>query len=741
MRDSTIILGMVLLACVVCRGQALAPDAGPADAGTSGATAPASTTVPDAAPVTTLPPLDPNYLLQPDDVIEVVVFREPDLTTNAIVRKDGEFEMKLLGPVKVAGLSVDAATEVIRAGLAKDYLVSPRVSLSIVSYAKKKVNVLGEVRTPGLYSYPEHGTLMLSDAIAMAGGLLPTADAAHVTVRREVGNRSVVTPVDASDGAAQANTYEIEPDDAITVAVLPKRHFTVLGQINRPGDYDVADNRPIYLTDAIALAGGFTRLANPAHVVLKRTENGHETVWSSMRGRCRAAPPRSGCRSRTRTRSPCRKACFKMHAPRDSLLWAGSPLSAQVRAKDEPGASEIVCVILEKLWLIVLVAIAGFFATYGYLARQAPVYQAVGTLQVVPPVQVSPDRLIDAEPNLSTTEQLNTLVQELVRPSFLLLVANDPDVQNDLSLFPPKPDGTAYTDQEKIETLAACIRVTLLRGTLLIEVSARHTQPATAQRLCAAMLHNFVKERMENKSGSEEETYRFLLGEADRLGGVLADEERQIQKYAQLATYDAQITAQKQAIEELSQRYKDKYPAMIEARSLLRSLQDNFDAEMTRIVQADEAAGREAGRGARSRRTHYRRDAGADDRPVPGAQARHRYAAHAFRLAHRAKEPERRPAQRPDRDGGEDWRRTGAARTARVAKAGGDADWRHAGGRCARPRAGVSPERAGSLHQDGRPGRGAAGPARARCGSRTCAASWREGKELGPTSVHPISRC
>jgi succinoglycan biosynthesis transport protein ExoP len=280
-----------------------------------------------------------------------------------------------------------------------------------------------------------------------------------------------------------------------------------------------------------------------------------------------------------------------MHAPRNPLLWAASPLSAPVRGDEEPSASDILCVLLEKLWLIVLMAVAGFFVSYGYLARQAPVYQAVGSLQVVPPVQVSPDRLVDAEPNLSTAEQLNTLVQELVRPSFLLLVANDPDVQGDLSLFPPKSDGTPYTDQEKIKTLAACVRVTLLKGTLLIEVSAMHTQPATAQRLCAAMLHNFVKERMENKSGSEEETYRFLLGEADRLGGVLADEERQIQKYDQLATYDAQIAAQKQSIEELSQRYKDKYPAMIEARSLLHSLQDSFDAEMTRIVKADEAAG------------------------------------------------------------------------------------------------------------------------------------------------------
>jgi polysaccharide export outer membrane protein len=224
-------------------------------------------------------PIDPNYLLQADDVIEVTVFREPDLTTNAIVRKDGEFEMKLLGAVKVAGLSVDQATEAIRAGLAKDYLVNPHVSLSIVSYAKRKINVLGEVRTPGLYGYPEHGTLMLSDAVAMAGGFLPTADATHVTVRRGEGDHAETIEVDASAGeGTQADKFEVRPDDAITVAMLPKRHFTVLGQVNRPGTYDITDNRPVYLTDAVALAGGFTRLANPSAVILKRSQDGRETV-------------------------------------------------------------------------------------------------------------------------------------------------------------------------------------------------------------------------------------------------------------------------------------------------------------------------------------------------------------------------------------------------------------------------------------------------------------------------------
>ena len=78
--------------------------------------------------------------------------------------------------------------------------------------------------------------------------------------------------------AARATRLKSSPTTPFTVPLLPKRHFTVLGQINRPGDYDVSDDRPIYLTDAIALAGGFTRMANPAKVLLKRSENGQEQV-------------------------------------------------------------------------------------------------------------------------------------------------------------------------------------------------------------------------------------------------------------------------------------------------------------------------------------------------------------------------------------------------------------------------------------------------------------------------------
>ena len=245
-------------------------------------------------------------------------------------------------------------------------------------------------------------------------------------------------------------------------------------------------------------------------------------------------------------------------------------------------------IILEKLWLIVLVGLAGFFSAYGYLAHLAPLYQATGTLQVQPPRTEPGLRAMESgEPDLSTAEELNTLAEELVRPSFLLTVANDPALLNDPFLFPAQENGNTYTDQEKIRRLQEAVSVGLQKGTLLILVSAQHVQPATAQRICEAVLVNFVRERLESKSGSDEETYQFFLSEAERLGHALAEKEREMHKYDQLAKYDEAIAAQRALIAGLSQRYKAKYPAMIEAHTLLQSLQGTFDGEMTRLVKAE----------------------------------------------------------------------------------------------------------------------------------------------------------
>jgi len=69
------------------------------------------------------------------------------------------------------------------------------------------------------------------------------------------------------------------PQVNITVIEYAKRRFTVLGQVQRPGVYSMPDRDSLALLQAIGMAGGYTRNADPAKITLKRTVGGKETVY------------------------------------------------------------------------------------------------------------------------------------------------------------------------------------------------------------------------------------------------------------------------------------------------------------------------------------------------------------------------------------------------------------------------------------------------------------------------------
>ena len=65
--------------------------------------------------------------------------------------------------------------------------------------------------------------------------------------------------------------YLVRPQVAVRVVEYTKRKFTVLGQVNRPGTFDLPDDAPLSLLEGIGLAGGYTRLANSSRVTVKRS--------------------------------------------------------------------------------------------------------------------------------------------------------------------------------------------------------------------------------------------------------------------------------------------------------------------------------------------------------------------------------------------------------------------------------------------------------------------------------------
>jgi polysaccharide export outer membrane protein len=73
--------------------------------------------------------------------------------------------------------------------------------------------------------------------------------------------------------------YLVNPQVTLTIVEFSKRKFTILGQVSKPGTYDMPDDSSLNLLQAIGLAGGYTRIANPSRIVLKRQEGSREVIY------------------------------------------------------------------------------------------------------------------------------------------------------------------------------------------------------------------------------------------------------------------------------------------------------------------------------------------------------------------------------------------------------------------------------------------------------------------------------
>ncbi len=186
-----------------------------------------------SVPTSTLPPVVsapmPNtgvsapagYILTPNDQVAVEVFGEDDLRTNGRLNGEGNLSVPLLGSIRLAGLTLTQAASKLTELYGRDYLVSPKVNVMLIGYAKRRFSVLGQVNRPGSFEMPDGspGGIDLLEAIAMAGGYTRIAAPERVSVRRH--------PATGSDQFFKVNakrftkgsggSFLVEPGDTVTV--------------------------------------------------------------------------------------------------------------------------------------------------------------------------------------------------------------------------------------------------------------------------------------------------------------------------------------------------------------------------------------------------------------------------------------------------------------------------------------------------------------------------------------------
>lgn len=212
---------------------------------------------------------DSTYILRPNDTIRLAVYEEPDLSGPVRILKTGQASFPLIGSVQVGGLSVSDAAARIKELYAKDYLVAPKLTLTVDEYATEFISVIGSVKNPGQIPMPVSGRLDLASAMAIAGGLAEDADENSIQLVRASGTTSNFS-MSAIEG--QSGRVQLSVGDRIIVnqSQFVGKTVSVLGQVAKPGPVAFPMNGRLDLVNAIALAGGLTELANPKKVTINR---------------------------------------------------------------------------------------------------------------------------------------------------------------------------------------------------------------------------------------------------------------------------------------------------------------------------------------------------------------------------------------------------------------------------------------------------------------------------------------
>lgn len=175
----------------------------------------------DEAPA--LPAAARDYVLQPQDVIRVQVFQEDEINrqTDALsISQDYTVTLPLIGTISLKGKTVRQAERMIRDLYNRDYIVNPQVTLTVVQYAQRFVNVIGSVTNQGRIKFPHERGLSIIDAISLAGGQTRLADMRHVKLTRQEPDgesRTVVVDVDAMMKSGGQDPVMLKPGDIVYV--------------------------------------------------------------------------------------------------------------------------------------------------------------------------------------------------------------------------------------------------------------------------------------------------------------------------------------------------------------------------------------------------------------------------------------------------------------------------------------------------------------------------------------------
>ncbi|MEN6357166.1 MAG: polysaccharide biosynthesis/export family protein [Armatimonadota bacterium] len=229
----------------------------------------------EAQPAKVATDVPADYKIAEEDVLRMDVWGEQQLSNLEMqVTPDGKVNVPYIGEMQAKGKTQQELTQEIAKEFEKrDILINPQIQISLINIHKPTVRVWGAVNRPGEVQYKDGDRVM--DAVAGAGSYIidnSWLEKATLTRKDPETGKWVSLPIDLKkmvSGGDLTQNYELQKGDTIYIPTEDYQNkFYVLGQVMRPGIYDLKDNTTVL--SAIGLAGGATERGKLRSTVVVR---------------------------------------------------------------------------------------------------------------------------------------------------------------------------------------------------------------------------------------------------------------------------------------------------------------------------------------------------------------------------------------------------------------------------------------------------------------------------------------
>ncbi len=236
--------------------------------------------LPDARPegraYASAPAGQTSYVLGAQDVLNITVLGETDLSRKYTIEQDGSFTFPLIGRVTARGMTLrDLELELKKKLVGGGYLKNPEISVAVDAYQSQRIMVWGQVNQPGEYQLA--GDMTLLSALAKAGSITAAAGRHAVVVRApKKGEGAATEPeivrIDLNDLQAGNMALNIPLRDGDTINIPKAQSVFISGHVKTPGGYPVDEGMTVL--QVLSLAGGLTDRGSDKRIDITRTIDG-----------------------------------------------------------------------------------------------------------------------------------------------------------------------------------------------------------------------------------------------------------------------------------------------------------------------------------------------------------------------------------------------------------------------------------------------------------------------------------